>query len=128
MKIIAIAILIGISTARGMEKWEALGMQESGNDDKAIGQAGEVSRYQILPSVWKEIVPWPMTMATNKTAAKIIANEIMIRRIWKFTTSHHRLPTNLEWALLWKTPNRVDHPSKEKLDQAKCVVNLINRK
>ena len=31
----------------------ALGMIESGNDDRAIGSAGEVSRYQLSPSVWK---------------------------------------------------------------------------
>jgi hypothetical protein len=28
-------------------------MIETGNDDREIGGAGEVSRYQIMPSVWK---------------------------------------------------------------------------
>src|SRR5881394_336850 len=31
----------------------ALGMIESGNDDRGIGRAGEVSRYQIHPAVWR---------------------------------------------------------------------------
>ena len=31
----------------------ALGMIETGNDDGEIGGAGEVSRYQIMPSVWQ---------------------------------------------------------------------------
>src|SRR4051812_33425872 len=31
----------------------ALGMIETGNNDREVGKAGEVSRYQILPSVWK---------------------------------------------------------------------------
>src|ERR1700744_5210994 len=31
----------------------ALGMIETGNDDGAIGLAGEISRYQLSPSVWK---------------------------------------------------------------------------
>src|SRR5437899_3833634 len=31
----------------------ALGMIESGNDDRGIGRAGEISRYQIHPSVWR---------------------------------------------------------------------------
>ncbi len=31
----------------------ALGMLETGNHDSEIGGAGEVSRYQIMPSVWR---------------------------------------------------------------------------
>src|SRR5579871_6409501 len=31
----------------------ALGMIETGNNDWMIGSAGEVSRYQLMPSVWK---------------------------------------------------------------------------
>ena len=31
----------------------ALGMIETGNDDLEIGGLGEVSRYQIMPSVWR---------------------------------------------------------------------------
>ncbi len=31
----------------------ALSMIETGGDDQEIGRAGEVSRYQIMPSVWR---------------------------------------------------------------------------
>src|SRR5258708_6108474 len=31
----------------------ALGMIETGNNDREIGGAGEISRYQIHPIVWK---------------------------------------------------------------------------
>src|ERR1019366_231635 len=31
----------------------ALGMIETANNDEEIGGAGEVSRYQIMPSVWR---------------------------------------------------------------------------
>jgi hypothetical protein len=31
----------------------ALGMIETGNNDGEVGAAGEVSRYQILPAVWR---------------------------------------------------------------------------
>src|SRR5690349_15249272 len=31
----------------------ALGMIETGGDDQEIGSSGEVSRYQIMPSVWR---------------------------------------------------------------------------
>ena len=32
----------------------ALGMIETGNRDHEIGGAGEISRYQIMPSVWRQ--------------------------------------------------------------------------
>jgi hypothetical protein len=38
----------------GLTKLEALGMIESGNNDAAVGGAGEVSRYQIKPRVWEQ--------------------------------------------------------------------------
>ena len=34
-------------------KLEALSMIESGDNDAAIGTAGEVSRYQIKPRIWR---------------------------------------------------------------------------
>lgn len=34
-------------------KLEALSMIETGNNDAAIGRAGEVSRYQIKPRIWQ---------------------------------------------------------------------------
>ncbi|HXG49204.1 MAG TPA: hypothetical protein VNO52_16390, partial [Methylomirabilota bacterium] len=39
--------------AVGFSLLEALSLIESGNNDRAIGRAGEVSRYQILPTVWR---------------------------------------------------------------------------
>jgi len=41
----------GDSTSFDEKLFFALGMIESGNDDRGIGRAGEVSRYQIHPSV-----------------------------------------------------------------------------
>jgi len=34
----------------------ALGQIESGSQDKAVGKAGEVSRFQILPGMWNGII------------------------------------------------------------------------
>lgn len=36
----------------------ALGQVESGGDDRAVGKAGERSRYQVLPSLWGHVVTW----------------------------------------------------------------------
>jgi hypothetical protein len=47
--------MLSASTAwAGLSKLDALSMIESGNNDAAIGEAGEVSRYQIKPWIWRE--------------------------------------------------------------------------
>jgi len=48
--------VLGMSTLMaqaGMSKLEAISMIETGNNDHAVGDAGEVSRYQIKPRVWR---------------------------------------------------------------------------
>ena len=42
-----------LSVQAGLSPLEALSMIESGNNDQAVGKLGEVSRYQILPRVWR---------------------------------------------------------------------------
>lgn len=50
----------------------ALSSVESGNNDLAIGAAGEVSRYQISPLVWQAYAE-PNENPTNSHHAKIVA-------------------------------------------------------
>lgn len=48
-----LAILLTTVGAKAqLSRLEALSMIESGDNDAAIGRAGEVSRFQIMPSVW----------------------------------------------------------------------------
>jgi len=37
-----------------LSRLDAISMIETGSDDKMVGRAGEVSRYQIMPRVWKQ--------------------------------------------------------------------------
>jgi hypothetical protein len=49
-------LLLALSAANvqaGLSRLDALGMIETGNDDAAVGEAGEVSRYQIKPWIWR---------------------------------------------------------------------------
>src|ERR1700720_924076 len=39
---------------QAMERWKALSQIESGDNDRALGLAGEISRYQIRPDVWRQ--------------------------------------------------------------------------
>src|SRR5512135_2757300 len=43
----------GCSAEAALSRLEAISMIESGNNDRAIGGAGEISRYQIKPFVWR---------------------------------------------------------------------------
>ena len=48
---------IGLTVAQPVharDRWAALSQLESGDDDGAIGAAGEVSRYQIKPELWRK--------------------------------------------------------------------------
>jgi hypothetical protein len=51
--LITLLCLSALSTlAQDARRLAALAQIESGNNDRAIGRSGEVSRYQIMPSVW----------------------------------------------------------------------------
>lgn len=53
MKNYILAILLTTAGAKAeISRLEALSLIESGDNDAAIGSAGEVSRFQILPHVW----------------------------------------------------------------------------
>lgn len=79
----------------------ALGMIETGNDDTEIGGAGEVSRYQIMPSVWRHYSGSP-----NYDDPQVSLQ--VARRHWaslydSFKQQTHREPTDFDMYVLWNT-------------------------
>jgi hypothetical protein len=54
IKLILMMALAAASAQAGLSRLEALSMIESGDDDAAVGQVGEVSRYQIQPWIWRQ--------------------------------------------------------------------------
>jgi hypothetical protein len=52
--IILFLAMLPSAAMAGLSPLEAISMIESGNNDAAVGRAGEVSRYQIRPHVWKQ--------------------------------------------------------------------------
>ena len=50
-----LALMLPAAATAGLSPLEAISMIESGNDDTAVGPAGEVSRYQIRPLVWRQL-------------------------------------------------------------------------
>ena len=103
----------------------ALSMLESGDNDRAIGNAGEVSRYQVMPDVWRL---HHGKDPTNPVEAKRVATQILMHRIASFQVMRHRTPTPFETYLLWRCPGRVSNPTKRAAETAERFANLVQAK
>jgi hypothetical protein len=111
----------------------ALGMIETGNDDREIGGLGEISRYQIMPSVWRQY-------SSSRSYQNPGASLEVARRHWsalyaRFKQQIHREPTDFDMYVLWNTrygyyasrgfkPSRLDAVVR---DRAQRFVNLVER-
>ena len=119
----AISFLLGAS-ALAMDRFAALSMIESGNNDSAIGPSGEISRYQVLPATWQHYTQGKTLDPLNATNSLSIAQTIMSERCAEFQKTNHRPPGDFEFYLLWNCPARVAHPSKLAADRAQRFANL----
>jgi hypothetical protein len=111
----------------------ALGMIESGNDDRGVGSAGEVSRYQIHPAVWKGY-------SNSRDYQNPDVSLQVARQHWNYLTNYFhektgRDPSPFDMYVLWNTRfgyyarNGFD-PARINLvvrDRAQRFVNLVNR-
>lgn len=96
-------------------------MLESGNNDSAVGQRGEISRYQIKHQIW------PGGDPHDSQRALAAAKDIMRQRMDRFQQSHGRAPTDFEFYVLWNAPVQVDHPSRLVAERAGRFENLVRR-
>ena len=119
LAILAFASLGLAKPAFAMDRWEALSMIESGNDDHAVGAVGEISRYQIRPELW------PGGNPQNPQVALTVAQRTMQSRVNHFVRRHNRQPTDLEFYILWNAPWQADHPSATVRERAQRFVNLV---
>jgi len=119
--ILLVAVCAFISSARAMDRWSALSMIESGNDDSAIGTLGEVSRYQIRPYLW------PGGNPLNAHVALKVARNIMQPRLARFEQAHRRAPSDFEFYVLWNAPQEVNHPRRAVAERAHRFANLVER-
>ena len=108
-----------MTPALAMDRWEALSMIESGNNDRAVGSVGEVSRYQIRPELW------PGGNPQNPEQALTVAQKTMQPRLKRFERLHRRQPTDFEFYVLWNAPWVVDHPTTTVRERAQRYANLV---
>lgn len=119
MTLVTAAMTLSLATrAVAIDRWDALSMIESGDNDHAIGSHGEVSRFQILPTLW------PGGNPRNEQEALGAAKAIMDVRLARFERLHHRSATDFEFYVLWNAPWEVDHPSKAVSARAQRFANL----
>ena len=106
----------------------ALSQIESGDRDTAVGRFGEVSRYQVSPSLWLHCTQRAggITLPTDEKAARIVAYDIWESRVSAFRMKHHRNPTVQETYLLWHRPSRVMNPRAAERERAQRFENIYN--
>ena len=119
--VVLVCILLPAITCQAMDRWSALSMIESGNNDRAVGSHGEISRFQIRPELW------PGGNSQNMGDALAAAREVMVPRLEAFEKSHGRPATDVEFYILWNAPWTVDHPSKTVMERAVRFSNLVRR-
>ena len=98
-----LSLALGISEARMLDSLAAI---ESGGEDRAIGRAGEVSRYQIMPGLWRRTLRengWHGSPHDPKLARRV-ALKILESRIRHFAEVMHRWPGPEEIYALWNAP------------------------
>ena len=111
----------------------ALGAIETGNNDNEIGQAGEVSRYQIMPSVWKHYSH--SSYYDDPQVSRAVAQQHWSSLYALFKKQTGREPDNFDMYVLWNTrcgyyaskgfqPARLDPVVR---DRAQRFVNLVER-
>jgi hypothetical protein len=119
LAILILAIFWLATTASAMDRWAALSMIESGDDDSAIGPGGEISRFQIRRKLW------PGGDSKNPQIALSVAQKIMEPRLAGFQQSHKREATDFEFYVLWNAPWQADHPSVVVTERARRFANLV---
>lgn len=100
-----IALMLFPMLSFGADRWTALSMLETGDNDRAIGRAGEISRYQILKQEWRSVTP--SRRYTDASLAKSVAEELMKRRLAAFKKVYQRDPSDYEFYVLWNAPQQL---------------------
>ena len=123
---VVVSWLLCAGNVFALDRFAALSMIESGDDDFARGQRAEVSRFQIRSEVWCQATNAPISQATNAVVALAVAQAIARERCQVFKARHGRSATDFEFYVLWNAPAHVDNPGRTVRERAERFVNLVN--
>ena len=107
MKTLLFSILLVPMVTMGMDRLSALSMLETANNDRMVGRAGEISRYQILKSEWRSVTS--SAQWTNPQVARQVTLKLIDQRLKQFRAKHRRDPSDFEFYVLWNAPAQVLH-------------------
>lgn len=88
-----------LSCQAGLSDLEALSLIESGGNDAAVGDAGEVSRYQILPKVWRTYTR--SADYRNPWLSREVARQHLNFLLAKFQREAGRHPHDFDLYVMW---------------------------
>lgn len=103
-KAIALVLMLLPVCGFGMDRFAALSMLETGDNDQAVGSAGEISRFQVLKAEWQSV-----TNSANYCdceTARAVMVKIMNKRVTAFQVQFRRSPTDFEFYALWNAPSQ----------------------
>ena len=111
----------------GMDRLSALSMLETGNDDQAVGSAGEISRFQVKKAEWRTVTN-SANYADSETARKVMI-QLMDKRISAFREHFGRQPSDFEFYALWNAPSQAltGHVSPKVAARCERFANLCER-
>jgi hypothetical protein len=105
MKTLWLTLLLVPMATMGMDRLSALSMLETGNNDRMVGRAGEISRYQILKSEWRSVTN--TARWTDPHIARQVTLKLIDQRVKQFRVKHQRDPSDFEFYVLWNAPAQV---------------------
>jgi len=135
--ILAILTMVANHEVKALSLRESLAMLETGAiqpqhgaSDRIRGNSGEVSRYQIMPDVWRRYSS--SRDYENPEVAWQVASRILGDRIAWFKKIEGREPSSMEIYLLWNKPGHFEAKGfasskvkKSYLDRANRFANLM---
>lgn len=101
----------------------ALNPEQSISDYK-VGASNEISRYQILPKIWKQYTVSPRFY--DPDVSYCVAKSILNRSVTKFVALKKRNPTPNELYILWHRPAEAynGRPTSRTVERADRFANL----
>jgi hypothetical protein len=128
LSVIITTVALGFEVSlkvQAMDRWAALSQIETRDNDSAVGAAGEISRYQIKPRLWRRYAGSDADWK-NPIHALAAAQELMRERCADFQRCYNRLPTDFEFYVLWNAPAQIQKPRKAVRDRAERFCHLVS--
>lgn len=129
-KLLLLLVLGALNAQAGFSRLEAISMIETGDNDRAVGKAGEVSRYQLLPKTWRHYTS--SRGYTDPTVATEIARQHLTVLEAEFRARTGRDATDFDCYVLWnaglhyyaKVGFNADRVARSIRERAERFVNL----